>query len=222
VREGLRATTGRNVAVVVTDTAGRAWRQGQTDIAVGVAGLEPLASLAGEYDGHGNPLAVTAPAIGDELAGAADLVAGKLDGRPLVVVRGLASRVLRPGDHGPGAVSLLRPRGQDMFGLGAREAVLAAVRGVQGAAFGAPAAQEDLRRGLAECGWPTVIAGPDVLVEVDDDQRELARAVAFAHGWAPADVSGDRMVLRSSPASVEGTVTTGRPGPPPGDGPPAS
>ena len=74
--------TGRNVAVLVTDTAGRAWRDGQTDIAVGAAGLDVLHDYAGRADAHGNELAVTAPAVADELAAAADLVKGKLDRRP--------------------------------------------------------------------------------------------------------------------------------------------
>jgi len=74
LRTALATRTGRNVAIVVTDTAGRAWRMGQTDIAIGVAGLEPLHDLTGQLDGWHRPLAVTAPAVVDELAGAADAV----------------------------------------------------------------------------------------------------------------------------------------------------
>ncbi len=118
---------GHNVAVVVSDTAGRAWRQGQTDIAVGAAGLEVMHDHAGLTDAHGNELAVTAPAVADELAGAADLVKGKLAGRPAAVVRGLAALVLPLGEHGPGATALVRDESEDMFGLGAREAVVAAL-----------------------------------------------------------------------------------------------
>ena len=140
--------TGRNVAVLVTDTAGRAWRTGQTDLAVGVAGLEPLDDFAGSTDSYGNELAVTAPAVADELASLAELVTGKLGGRPVSVVRGLVERVLPAGEHGPGAVVLLRPREQDMFALGAREAVLAAVRGDQADCFGAPGSAEEVRAAL--------------------------------------------------------------------------
>ena len=129
LRQGVYDDLGRNVAVVLTDTAGRAWRTGQTDLAVGVAGIEPLDHLAGSTDSYGNRLEVTAPAVADELAAAAELVAGKLGGRPISVVRGLAGRVLPTGEHGPGARALLRPRAEDMFALGAREAVMAAVRG---------------------------------------------------------------------------------------------
>ena len=86
LREALAAGPGgRNIAVLVSDTAGRAWRHGQTDLAVGAAGLEVLHDHAGRTDPHGNELAVTAPAVADELASAADLVKRKLDRRPAAV-----------------------------------------------------------------------------------------------------------------------------------------
>ena len=91
------------MAVLVTDTAGRTWREGQTDIAVGAAGLRVLDDHAGRDDGYGNELAVTAPAVADELAGAAELAAGKLGRRPFTVIRGRGDLVLPRGDHGPGA-----------------------------------------------------------------------------------------------------------------------
>src|SRR5699024_1903226 len=99
----LRELTGCNVAVLVTDTAGRTWREGQSDIAIGAAGLQVLEEYAGRDDGYGNPLAVTAPAVADELAGAVELAAGKLARRPFALVRGRADLVLPPGDDGPGA-----------------------------------------------------------------------------------------------------------------------
>ena len=95
LRARLLALSGRNVAVVVSDTAGRPWREGQTDIAIGCAGLLPLEDHAGRSDPHGNLLEVTAPAVGDEVASAADLVKGKVAGRPVAVVRGLLD-VRRP------------------------------------------------------------------------------------------------------------------------------
>ena len=73
------------------------------------AGIEPLDDFAGTTDSYGNQLAVTAPAVADELASVAELVTGKLGGRPVSVVRGLAGRVLPRGEHGPGARALLRP-----------------------------------------------------------------------------------------------------------------
>jgi coenzyme F420-0:L-glutamate ligase/coenzyme F420-1:gamma-L-glutamate ligase len=126
LRRGLYELTGRNVAVVVTDTAGRAWRNGQTDMAVGCAGMAAIVDLTGTADTHANVLQVTAPAVADELAGAADLVKGKATGRPLAVVRGLSQAVLPAGEDGAGARSLVRPPDDDLFGLGARDAVVAA------------------------------------------------------------------------------------------------
>jgi coenzyme F420-0:L-glutamate ligase/coenzyme F420-1:gamma-L-glutamate ligase len=126
LRAEVRARTGRNVAVVVSDTAGRPWRVGQTDIAIGCAGLPPTVSLQGTVDPHGHELQVTAPAVADEVAAAGDLVKGKVSGCPLAVVRGLAHLVLPAGDDGPGATALVRPRPDDLFGLGARDAALAA------------------------------------------------------------------------------------------------
>jgi coenzyme F420-0:L-glutamate ligase/coenzyme F420-1:gamma-L-glutamate ligase len=102
---------------------GRAWRTGQTDQAVGVAGLTPLDDLRGRDDGHGNVLEVTVAAVADEVASAADLVKGKLGRRPFAVVRGLAARTTR--EDGPGAAALVRPSEEDMFRLGTRDVVAA-------------------------------------------------------------------------------------------------
>jgi coenzyme F420-0:L-glutamate ligase/coenzyme F420-1:gamma-L-glutamate ligase len=126
IRQQIFERSGANVAVVVTDTAGRAWRNGQIDLAIGCAGLSALTDLSGTTDAYGNTLVVTAPATADEIASAADLVKGKLAGRPAAVLRGLAALVLPPGDHGLGAAELIRPSDQDLFGLGTREAATAA------------------------------------------------------------------------------------------------
>ena len=131
LRARLHELTGATVGVVVTDTAGRAWREGQTDIAVGAAGLRVAEDFAGRVDAYGNDLVVTLPAVADEIAGAADLVQGKLAGRPVAVVRGRADLVLPIGDDGPGAGSLIRPEGADLFGYGAREAVIRALAGAE-------------------------------------------------------------------------------------------
>ncbi len=128
LRDRLSRLSGVNVAVIITDTAGRAWRQGQTDIAVGAAGLAAVDDLADALDSHGNRLVVTAPAVADEIAGAADLVQGKTLGVPVAVVRGLAERVLPPGRQGGGAAVLVRPAESDLFGWGAADAVRAAAR----------------------------------------------------------------------------------------------
>lgn len=89
LRERLRELTGRPVAVVVTDSFGRAWRQGTTDVAIGAAGLRVLVDLHGERDRAGYELHATTIAVADEIAGAAELVMGKLAGIPAAIVRGL-------------------------------------------------------------------------------------------------------------------------------------
>jgi len=151
LRAALIERTGRRVAVVVTDTAGRAWRHGQTDIAIGMAGLAPYDDHAGLTDAHGNTLAVTAPAVPDELAALGDLVKGKLGGRPFALVRGLAGRVLPVDDDGPGARALVREPDQDLFGYGARDAVRAAVsRETDLIGYGAPVAADDLPAALTD------------------------------------------------------------------------
>jgi coenzyme F420-0:L-glutamate ligase/coenzyme F420-1:gamma-L-glutamate ligase len=191
LRTQLYAAAGHNVAVVVTDTAGRAWRTGQADIAVGVAGLEPLDSFDGRVDGYGNPLAVTEPAVADEIASAAELATGKLGGRPFTVVRGLGERVLPRGEHGPGARALLRPRSQDMFALGSREAVVAAVAGADADCFGSPATASELVSALASCGIDAGAVAPDRVRTDQVDVPAAARAavVAFAHRWQPEPTS---------------------------------
>lgn len=123
LRRRLRELAGVQVAVLVSDTAGRPWRTGLTDQAIGVAGLDPLADLRGRDDGYGNVLESTVTATADEVAAAADLVKGKLARRPVAVVRGLDALVT-PHD-GPGAAALVRPAAEDMFRLGARDVVLA-------------------------------------------------------------------------------------------------
>lgn len=128
IRDGVLAERGVGIGVVVSDTAGRAWRNGQTDQAIGCAGIVALVELSGHVDEYGNPLQVTAPAVADEIAAAADLVKGKSTGCPVAVVRGLQSLVLAVGEPDLGARPLIRPAADDLFGLGTREAVTAAAR----------------------------------------------------------------------------------------------
>ncbi|UJL31533.1 coenzyme F420-0:L-glutamate ligase [Mycolicibacterium vanbaalenii] len=114
----LRERLGVRVGVVVTDTMGRAWRTGQTDVAIGAAGLTVLHAYAGERDQHGNELIVTEIAVADEIAAAADLVKGKLTAVPVAVVRGLSLR-----DDGSSARKLVRAGEEDLFWLGTEEAL---------------------------------------------------------------------------------------------------
>ena len=123
LRADLARLLGVDVAVVVTDTLGRAWRVGQIDTAIGAAGLTVLHRYAGQHDAEGNELVVTEIAVADELAAAADLVKGKLGGNPVAVVRGLA-----PVDDGSSARDLVRPLEEDMFRLGTEEALAAGRR----------------------------------------------------------------------------------------------
>ena len=116
IRAGLRERLDVRVGVVVSDTMGRPWRLGQTDVAIGAAGLRVSEELAGTVDSYGNLLEVTEPAIADEVAGAAQLVLGKTGGRPVAVVRGLDQHVTE--EDGPGAAALVRPHADDLFPLG--------------------------------------------------------------------------------------------------------
>ena len=124
LRQQLVAATGLRLGVIISDTAGRPWRMGQTDHAIGISGIQALQSYVGTKDAYDNELQVTVMAVADELAAAADLVKGKLRGRPFAVVRGLGSLV---GEADSSARELLRDPAKDMFSFGSQEAVLAAV-----------------------------------------------------------------------------------------------
>ncbi|MGW2842787.1 coenzyme F420-0:L-glutamate ligase [Streptomyces sp. NPDC001493] len=137
IRDGLRDTLGVEVGVVVTDTFGRPWRAGLTDVAIGAAGVRVLDDLRGGTDAYGNPLNATVVATADELAAAGDLVKGKAAGLPVAVVRGLghvvtagdasASASSAASEEETGARALVRGAADDMFRLGTSEAVREAV-----------------------------------------------------------------------------------------------
>ena len=124
MRDGLRERLGVNVAVLVTDTFGRPWRNGLVDVAIGAAGFPVLDDHRGRTDAHGHTLEMTVTAVADEVAAAAELVKGKLDGVPVAVVRGLT---FTPPVDDLGATPMMRPADEDMFRLGTREAKRAAV-----------------------------------------------------------------------------------------------
>lgn len=121
IRDRIRELSGYRVAVVVTDTAGRAWREGQVDMAIGAAGILPLADLRGSTDPFGRVLDATITATADEVAAAADLVKGKTSGLPVAVVSGLEHLVT--AEDGPGAAVIIRSAAADLFRLGTREAL---------------------------------------------------------------------------------------------------
>jgi coenzyme F420-0:L-glutamate ligase/coenzyme F420-1:gamma-L-glutamate ligase len=206
LRAGLLRLTGATVGVVVTDTAGRPWRDGQTDIAIGAAGIVVAQDHAGSVDSHGNTLAVTRPAVADEVAGAAELAQGKLAGRPVAVLRGRADLVLPVDDDGPGAAALVRPEQEDLFAWGAREAVVRALAGnpADRSAFGAPVPAPELVEALGHAlgRTATVIEGDAVTVLVDSAREDTAaRAVAFAHGWTAAATARSPGPLRLHPGA---------------------
>ena len=152
LRKAITGLTGKSIGVLVTDTMGRPWRNGQTDTAIGAAGVVPLRDHRGQTDSFGNVLEVTVAAVADEIAAAAELVKGKSDQVPVAIVRGLGELVIadgrgqdgaglgdrsagadRSGDSsgdGPGAAALVRPAAEDMFRLGAAD-VLAERRTVR-------------------------------------------------------------------------------------------
>ena len=119
LRTALELRFGVRLGVIITDTLGRAWREGQTDVAIGASGVRVLDDLRGSVDTQGRRIDVTIPATGDEIASAADLVKRKSDGLPVAVVRGLAHLL---ADDAEGARSLVRPAANDMFRLGTDEA----------------------------------------------------------------------------------------------------
>jgi coenzyme F420-0:L-glutamate ligase/coenzyme F420-1:gamma-L-glutamate ligase len=118
-----------NLGVVVSDTMGRPWRIGQVDQAIGLAGLPAVEDLRGRPDTGGRTMRATIRALADEIASAAELVAGKASGVPAVLVKGLRGGVLQAGEHGPGAAALVRDASEDRFPLGSAEAARAAVTG---------------------------------------------------------------------------------------------
>jgi coenzyme F420-0:L-glutamate ligase/coenzyme F420-1:gamma-L-glutamate ligase len=113
LRDALQSTSGARVAVIVTDSFGRAWRSGQVDVAIGCAGIVPLLDARGSRDREGRELTASVQAIADEIAAAADLARGKSSGEPVVVLRGLGELVT--DEHGPGATASLRERSADLF-----------------------------------------------------------------------------------------------------------
>jgi coenzyme F420-0:L-glutamate ligase/coenzyme F420-1:gamma-L-glutamate ligase len=209
IREGLRERTGATVAVVVSDTFGRPWRMGQTDVAIGAAGIAVLRDERGGRDRQGRVLEVTEAAVADELAGAADLVRRKGGGVPVVVVRGLRY------DAGPdrGAAALIRPAADDLFrrGRGALADALAGLRPQATVPSVAP------RPGIVPVGTAQAPAGPpghDALLRVLGAADGLGRGRVIIDvldgqpGSWPAD-RALRVLLSAGVDGIEGAVSVG-------------
>lgn len=194
LRAALRNATGLRLGVLVTDTLGRPWRIGQTDTAIGAAGVVVAEDLTGRPDALGRLMEVTVRALADEIAAAADLVKNKTDGVPLALVRGLA-HLVTDGD-GPGAAALLRGEGEDWFRFGHAEAARTAL-------------------GLLpeDAAVPVQPVGAGEISE----QLDRARAVALATpgpGELPADLvvereAGPALVLRSGTESPAAWLAIG-------------
>jgi len=141
---GLRERLGFDLGVIVTDTLGRPWRVGQTDVAIGAAGLQLTEDLRGGFDANGRPLHATIAVVADEIAGAADLVKGKASGLPVAVVRGLG-HLIRDLDA-PGARSLVRSLEEDMFRFGSAEAYQLGYEAARAELGRAPTPPEPIRQ----------------------------------------------------------------------------
>jgi coenzyme F420-0:L-glutamate ligase / coenzyme F420-1:gamma-L-glutamate ligase len=204
LRKDLSTRLGVSAGVVITDTLGRPWRIGQTDAAIGAAGLAPARDYRGQRDTFGNVLEVTLTAVADEIAAAADLVKGKTDGVPVAVVRGLAELVT-DGD-GPGAAALIRPASEDMFRFGSAEVPLArrtvreftaqpvdqaAVRLAIDTALTAPAPHHSVPWRFA------VLETPQVRQRLLDAMLEAWRADLTADGFTAEQI--ERRVRRGEP-----------------------
>jgi coenzyme F420-0:L-glutamate ligase/coenzyme F420-1:gamma-L-glutamate ligase len=179
VRERLRERLGVNVGVVVSDTFGRPWRVGVTDVAVGVAGLRALEDLRGEIDPYGNELQLTVTCTVDEIAAAADLVKGKLEGVPIAIVRGLAVVLGAESADTQGILPVIRSAADDMFAFGTRDVLPARVDVRRFTADAPPISS--VQRALAAADLAARPAGWDLLrftvVESPDVTASLAELV---------------------------------------------
>jgi coenzyme F420-0:L-glutamate ligase / coenzyme F420-1:gamma-L-glutamate ligase len=218
LRKALQARTGRSLGVVITDTMGRPWRAGQTDNAIGAAGVMPVRDYRGEADTFGNVLEVTVAAVGDEIAAAADLVKGKSAGVPVAVVRGLAGLVTE--QDGPGARELIRPAEEDMFRFGSADVPLA--RRTIRAFTSEPVDAEVVRRAVATAltapaphhsePWRFVIlSSPQARTQLVDAMREAWIADLRGDGFTEEQITrrlarGD--VLRLAPLIIVPCLVT--------------
>lgn len=208
--EHLELPSAAALAVVLSDTAGRPWRDGLTDLAIGSAGLHVLDDLRGATDHDGRPLAVTVRAVADEVAAAADLVKGKADGIPAAVVRGLDPMWFSPS--GSGARSLVRTGPGDWFATGHVEAVRAALGAAPGTsrahAVGVPSVRPDeaLAARVGRVVALALLDVPEGSADMGVDDEIGSAEVALG---APEDYDLGRLVARCEVAAhAEGLRAT--------------
>jgi coenzyme F420-0:L-glutamate ligase/coenzyme F420-1:gamma-L-glutamate ligase len=189
----LRAEVGVDVAVIISDTMGRPWRDGVIDTAIGAAGLDVLWDLRGQRDVAGHLLEATVIAIGDELASAADLVKGKLASSPVAIIRGFP---FTRNESDLGARPLIRPAADDMFRLGTREAMHQVV--VDSATVSGSRDGEDQRRIDQESVSRAVglVRSAEVSLAVSDEGSAVsatgdALAVGFVFGRLAAALAAE-------------------------------
>jgi coenzyme F420-0:L-glutamate ligase / coenzyme F420-1:gamma-L-glutamate ligase len=198
------ATRGLHVGVIVSDTMGRAWRNGLTDVALGAAGIAPLRDHRGEIDPYGNELQLTQMAVVDELAAAGELVKGKCDQVPVAVVRGYPGAGVPVED---GAAVLLRDAASDMFSLGTAEARAAGLRDAAtledpppGTAPADPAA---VQRAL-----DVVAFGPGTVVTRGDSTVRLGAEAATPAGLMRLGADGHRLRAALAAEGVASALST--------------
>ncbi|MFY1685110.1 coenzyme F420-0:L-glutamate ligase [Micromonospora sp. WMMD730] len=211
LRAALRDRYRIDVAVIISDTMGRPWRNGLTDVALGVAGMAAIRDHRGEVDPYGNELQLTQMAVVDELAGAGELIKGKCDQVPVAVVRGYlpapspstdgtGPAATRPAEDGVGAAALVRESDLDLFSLGTAEATAAGLRAAATLADGPGATPADpaaVDRAIAAVA--TVVAPGTTFTHVTDDEVRDGLA-ATVDGW-PAGATG--LVLGAAPTPVD-------------------
>jgi len=188
IRHEIQRRRSLRIGVVVTDTVGRPWRTGQTDIAIGAAGVHVALDLTDTLDGYGNRLAVTQPAVADEIAGAVDVAVGKTSDCPVAVVRGLPHLVTDA--DGPGARALVRPAADDLFRLGTLD-VLASRRTVR-SFTGQPVPAEIVMAAISDATTAPAPhhTTPWRFVLVEEAQSRTALLAAMADQWR-ADLRQD-------------------------------
>jgi len=204
LRKGIGDRSGVRLGVIITDTMGRPWRAGQTDTAIGAAGITPLIDHRGQADTFGNVLEVTVAAVADEIASAADLIKQKTTGVPVVIVRGVPDLVT--DSAGPGAAAIIRPAAEDMFRLGSAD-VLTARRTVRDFTS-APVSPDAVSRAIAAAvtapaphhsqPWRfVVLESAEARTRLLDDMLAAWKADLTTDGFTPEQIS--RRIRRGEP-----------------------